>query len=340
MHIHTQTTGRGGGGRAQHLLPVGRPDRLRRAEQGTCKPTLLPLIPKSSSTISNKSTPNPPSRQAEIAVSQQSHIKGFCDDGRRAHGGLTRGDRAFVPPGPQQQHQRARRRFLAHRGEGGRKPKKGQEEQSGQWAVDPWAFRMNVSALLLSVALTLILLRVRKRLVSASLARSITRSHTFTPPYPRRDPQPGAGRRPLPPRPRAGPPRGARRPPAPRAPPPPPPPPALARHQPGEQVPLLQLLAGPPAARQRHRPVRGIRRRQGLPGACLLTYPELLGSAPRQRLTNHPDSTPTPKQGPPMVSDGQAALRGLGAALLWIYTCRYLHHSDQLVRAFVWCVVS
>jgi hypothetical protein len=36
-----------------------------------------------------------------------------------------------------------------------------------------------------------------------------------------------------------------------------------------------------------------------------------------------------------MVSDGQAALRGLGAALLWIYTCRYLHHSDQLVRFLV-----
>ncbi len=34
-----------------------------------------------------------------------------------------------------------------------------------------------------------------------------------------------------------------------------------------------------------------------------------------------------------MVTDGQAALRGLGAALLWISTCRYLHHSDQLVRA-------
>lgn len=47
-------------------------------------------------------------------------------------------------------------------------------------------------------------------------------------------------------------------------------------------------------------------------------------------MTNHHT-----KQGPPMVSDGQAALRGLGAALLWIYTCRYLHHSDQLVRFLV-----
>lgn len=32
---------------------------------------------------------------------------------------------------------------------------------------------------------------------------------------------------------------------------------------------------------------------------------------------------------PPMVSDAHAAWRGLGAAFLWVYTCRYLHHSDR-----------
>lgn len=100
--------------------------------------------------------------QAEIAVSQESHINGFCDGRRRAHGGLTRGDKAFVRPGPP----RRRRRFLsaAHRGRDDGRQKEGPAQRSEQWAVDPWAFRMNVVALLLSVALTLILLKVQRRL--------------------------------------------------------------------------------------------------------------------------------------------------------------------------------
>lgn len=66
---------------------------------------------------------------------------------------MTRGDKAFVRPGPKP------RRFLsaAHRGQ---HDEEHNDEQSGQWVVDPWAFRMNVVALLLSAALTLILLKV------------------------------------------------------------------------------------------------------------------------------------------------------------------------------------
>lgn len=32
---------------------------------------------------------------------------------------------------------------------------------------------------------------------------------------------------------------------------------------------------------------------------------------------------------PPMVTDVHAAWRGLGAACLWVYACRYMHHSDR-----------
>lgn len=102
-------------------------------------------------------------KQAEIAVSQRSYIKGFCDAGQR----LRHGDRRDKQQQLQQQLLSLDQQL--EDGDDGRRQQQEQQEQpdqdddrprSGQWAVDPWAFRLNVCSLLLSSALTLILLKV------------------------------------------------------------------------------------------------------------------------------------------------------------------------------------
>ena len=83
-------------------------------------------------------------------MSQRSYIKGFCDR-RAAADGLTRGDA--------RERRRGRRGLAAEEAETGTAAAAA-AMRHGQWAVDPWAFRMNVLTLLLSAALTLLVLQV------------------------------------------------------------------------------------------------------------------------------------------------------------------------------------